>query len=378
MAASRFEMADEQLPISFSDTEIQSALLQICESSEKGGFDHRQVQLALMYEFRDEKNVYVPHSEEMTGADAILSLDALKARGYDYVAFSFAVNRKHQIAAWVNLTSDYAATLVDSEANINESSPCLISLRRLLGHDVEIKIDSSSFSPQSDSWSCGVYVIAHLKAFYQCTISSNIVKDTAEKKALTINEFAKMYYLAYRRQEIIEQDKSERREFYDKQKRKLLELLEAQTKTMPHLQSLADYLQQILWGNIYRDNPHRINQSQETMRVWSMEELLLHYQIDNTTDTPGLLILKIAAIFSEASSQDLENLYQYLLPSMDYFSIADEKRNGDVLLTNALLYEAPEEKEKQKNILKNLLQAETAETGIRSEERRVGKEGRSR
>ena len=78
-------------------------------------------------------------------------------------------------------------------------------------------------------------------------------------------------------------------------------------------------------------------------------ELLLHYQIDNTTDTPGLLILKIAAIFSEASSQDLENLYQYLLPSMDYFAIADEKRNGDVLLTNALLYEAPEEKEKQKN-----------------------------
>ena len=175
-------------------------LSKICKNH-VGGFDQHQTQLALKYLFRDNPRVYIPTIDELEA----LSLDELKKAGYQYIGFSHATTTQHShhaLGVWIVLGQtthiiQIYNSLPEYEVIQQKNSEAVLSLLHLkqTGGDCEVQVMSSPYFPQEDTWSCSVYVIAHLLQ------ASKMSLHHPSLEKLDVEKLVVEDYRAYRYQE---------------------------------------------------------------------------------------------------------------------------------------------------------------------------------
>ena len=293
-------------------SELQQALAlhTICQN-QSGGLTQYQVQLALRNALAKQRNVYVPSIDMLAGHAAALSMNALYANHFRYVAFSYQSTAIHQIAVWVILGEDnHEVVVYDSWETMDVPSTLEANLRHLLclkEHD-RVRAESSIYPQQTDDWSCGVHAWATL-TYLANTSNLQPESQICNTSAFDAMHAAKVLYACYKKQEVLDAPKEAEKTVHQQRTGILLAAIEeyrhakghysmSQTATSHDIfKPLADYLQQVYWGNLDRrpldtQQYGRIMEASESHFGMSFEELLTAYP--DTQDTSIKLILHIA------------------------------------------------------------------------------------
>lgn len=288
---------------------------------QKNGLEQRQVQLVLQYYLENDKTLYIP---DWSLISETLPLEQLKKLGKKQIAFTFGIKNEHQVLVYIELNSPPTIKIMDSlkeqDTNSYQYNKNAVDkqLKLLLGADnIEVTAIQSPFTPQSDQWSCGIYVIEHLLHLR----NKNTLEQKQQEKliALNTNNLLREHYLAYKDREMVDELKQQQITKNEKNKQKLLEIVEKirfeNKKSLDEkdlFQPIADFLQLNIWGNVNRgtspsENKGRTKQITESQRAHSLEELIRFYEKQSSAknkelDTRfivGRSLLQLASQFPE-------------------------------------------------------------------------------
>lgn len=172
----------------------------ICENG-SGGFEQRQIQLALQAFFQETApEVYAPSIEELLGAGARLPLSQLFSQGFQIVVFALHANTDHQVGIWIEINDDRATvTIYDSYVGERYSETEQRLQQLLEGFPYEIAYQESPYllQDEDDDWSCGVRVITHLREAY-----SRQKPSEGQKRDLPVFSLAEKYLAEVKYQEL--------------------------------------------------------------------------------------------------------------------------------------------------------------------------------
>lgn len=296
---------------------VHSELSQI-KIDGKGGFDLHQIYLALLRLFSElnAKNVYLPNLWELSGAGELPSRDALILRGYDYIAFGFAVDDEHMIAVWGDINQSNIK-LFDSYPNYPYKNS-LERLKKLFANYNSVlrvqKVDSPYPVQKDDNWSCGVYVVEHL--LYAYTQKS--------RESFDVQELADKHYQRYKTEQVRQLSVEENRQKSLRFKQILLDaLLESEANQFVDLVAF-------LKTEVNIETPEKVRHRSilETIEEYK------HKKIENTQIDE--LLLKIAYVFLAKSEKEFKDFITYILINKEYLHLtvnAEKTKYIDLLDT---------------------------------------------
>lgn len=249
-----------------------------------GGIDQNYIQLALKYLLQDKPKVYVPAVSELSGEEAVLSLENLKEQGYEHIVFSMDVDpthrRRHQVAACIDLSvSPLKITTYNSYTTFKVNEKVLA---KLCGDANYVVVEGES-PEQLEFWACGIYVIEN------CLAHVKGIKPTNLKEL----DKASQYFRAFQYQRELETTVELQSVFNFNCKRNLLDILVQ--NCIPETQCLHDFMQIEIWGNLAIKAQPRPNNSTEERRNRSLLACYNDY-FQRYKDEPGNLLLRLALI----------------------------------------------------------------------------------
>lgn len=343
------EQMRQQLALAQFSKEVQCQIeMEKIRQDNKGGFEQHQIQLALQYFFKAHEEVYVPAISVLT-TQVLFSLSLLKKNGYQFMAFSLAVDQIHQVGIWITLGEEKHNIKIYDSLNDTNLNKIKKNLNQFFANDhdhYEIILVPSFYQAQQDDWSCGIHVIANLMAAHNQIYTSSLNREIQEK--LPVQKLIKDYFFAYKIAEQEMQQLEIQLEKNDREKRILLDCLELkrqqlgfyqdnQQKPQDVCKSLADFLQIELWGNLDRkvaggDQINRKNESEDHKRTQMLPSSLQEYRETAPADIIGQLILQKAIfIFERELSEPHLKLKNFVNLICNYATFHKSQELHDVI-----------------------------------------------